>query len=1515
MTMRPTESDTTQGGERPAQGPPEAEVFVFPASFAQQRLWFLNHLEPDSPAYNIAAAIDLRGTLDVAALTESLNEIVRRHEALRTTFAYRDGEPVQVIAPSLSLPVPLVDLESMTDAPVETEVLRRANDEARRLFDLSKGPLLRATVLRAGAERHVLLITMHHIVSDGWSMSVFIRELGALYAAYLKGEPSTLEELKIQYADFAHWQRQWLTGDVLKRQVNYWKRQLRGVPPLLELPTDQPRPAIQTFRGAMLDFEIDRRLAGQLKSLGQQCGATPFMTLLSAFAILMNRYSSQEEMVVGSPIANRNRSEIEPLIGFFVNTLALRVDLSGDPTFKELLGRVRQVTLDAYAHQDLPFELLVDELQLERNLSRNPLVQVLFILQNSPAPPLQLPGLSLKRLEVDTLAVRFDLEVHLWEVEDELRGYFVYNTDLFGAATVSRMSAHFQTLLNGIAAHPGQHISQLPLLSADERAQLIEEWNDTASPYTRRCIHELFERQAKKTPDAEALVFGNHRVTYRELDVKANRLAHHLRGLGVGPEALVAVYMERTADLLAGLLAILKAGGAYVPLDTRYPAKRLAFILEDTATPVLLTDSRLVEQLPGNYSARVVCVDRDEEFAGESSDAPHAWSEPESLAYVMYTSGSTGMPKGVAIEHRNACALLHWAKQVFSPERLAGTLASTSICFDLSIFELFLPLCVGGKVILAENALHLPYVPAINEVTLLNTVPSAIAELLQTSAVPPSVSTVNLAGEPLKNALVQEVYRKTGADQVWNLYGPTEDTTYSTASLIARGTSEPVTIGRPVTNKRAYILDDRLNPVPVGVPGELMTGGDGVARCYLRRADLTAEKFIPDPFSAEPGARLYRTGDLARYLPTGEIEFLGRKDRQVKIRGFRIEPDEIEAHLLEHPEVRDAAVIISDEQPGDERLLAYVVAEERPAPVAQQEELAADQLASWEEVFNGRIAEQEALIADPLFNTTGWLSSYDGKPLPEAQMRVWASDIVEQVLTRRPRRILEIGCGSGMLLFQLAPHCELYRGTDFSQASLDYVQGCISQDERKWAHVSLAKRTADDFRDVEADSFDAVILSSVVQYFPGVEYLLKVLEGAVRAVRPGGFILLADLRSLHLLRAFHTSVQLHKAEAGVTLSELKGRVQKQLLQEAELFVAPEFFHALRERFPKISDVRVRLERGRERNELNKFRYSALLRVGGERNDEVACELMDGNGKGLALIRDCLQARQPERMCVTGMLNARLAGDVRSVELLAEDDGTRDVEALRHALREFETEAVDPEEIWRMGAELGYKVEVCWSQQGDERLNAAFVREGSGPFPSLMEAGPTRPWHSYTNNPLQAKQAAMLIPQLRSYLRERLPDYMVPNGFLLLEKIPLLPNGKVDRKALKRTGAMQATGAAGAMQATPETEMERAITAVVEQVLAIEKVGVLSNFFDIGANSIRIVQIHRKLKEALGKDIPVVEMFKNPTIRSLAKYLGEAQPDGEMLRQVGEQAQRRKVERQRRMLRKPVPNAAPGQQQK
>jgi amino acid adenylation domain-containing protein len=905
----------------------------FPLSFAQQRLWFLNQLQPDSPFYNVPDTYRLDGRLDVGVLERSFDALVRRHETLRTTFVTVGGEPRQFVNEPEPFTLPVIDLTGLPAEAREAEALRLAEEEARRLFDLSRDLLLRASLLRLGEDEHLLLMSTHHIASDGWSRGILVGELMTFYEAFIAGLAPALAELPVQYADYAVWQREYLAGEVLDEQLRYWRKQLGGELAALELPSDHPRPPIPTYSGAYYHLEFPEKLGAELNALGRESGATLFMVLLAAFDVLLYRYTGRTDVVVGTPTAGRNRREVEHLIGFFVNTLVMRTDLGGNPTFRELLGRVRAVALGAQANQELPFEKLVEELHPQRDMSRNPLFQIAFGLQNAPTQDFTLRGLSMTPLDVGSGSSRFDLEFHLWQSGESLGGAVIYSTDLFEEASIARLHTHYVRLLEGVVASPDTRISGLPLLTEGERRQLLVDWNQTAAPYPRHlCLQQLFEAQAARTPERVAISFGDERVTYAELNRRANRLAHRLRAAGVGTEVLVGVLAGRSVEMLVGLLAVLKAGGAYVPLDPQYPRERLAFMLDDTAAPVLLTERHLSAPLSPPQGARVVFLDEgdatlDAEAAGDTGGAenPTPSATADNIAYVIYTSGSTGRPKGVAIEHRSVVAFLQWATGRFTESELSGTLASTSICFDLSIFELFAPLVCGGSVVLAENALALPSLSAAREVTLVNTVPSAMAELVRSGGLPASVRVVNLAGEPLKASLAEEVYRHEHVGKVYNLYGPSEDTTYSTEALVGCGDGREPSIGRPISNSEVYLLDEHLQPVPVGVAGELYLGGAGLARGYLGRPAATAERFVPHPFGNVPGARLYRTGDLARYLPDGQLDLIGRVDQQVKIRGFRIEPGEIEAALYTHPQLRGAAVVARGDAPGEKHLVAYVV--------------------------------------------------------------------------------------------------------------------------------------------------------------------------------------------------------------------------------------------------------------------------------------------------------------------------------------------------------------------------------------------------------------------------------------------------------------------------------------------------------------------------------------------------------------------------------------------------------------
>ncbi|BBD64379.1 amino acid adenylation domain-containing protein [Nostoc commune NIES-4072] len=916
---------------------------IFPISFAQQRLWFIEQLQPGNFANHIWTALRLTGFLRKSALLQTFDTIVRRHEVLRTTFATMEEKPVQVILPNISLSLPTINLEELTEVKQEVEIKKLVIQEIQRPFNLSQAPLLRATLLRLKETEHILVFTMHHIISDGWSMGVLIKEVTALYEAFSKGQPSPLAQLPIQYVDFASFQRQQLQGEVLKSQLSYWKQQLEGAPELLELSTDKPRPAISSFQGSTYSFELSDELHIALNKLSQQHGTTLFMTLLAAFKILLCRYTGSEDIVVGSPIANRDRTELEGLIGLFANTIALRTNLAGNPTFEELLTRVRKVALGGYAHQDLPFEQLVEELQPQRNLSYTPVFQVMFVLQNTPMPILELPGLTVSPLAIDNGSAKFDLTLEIIETPEKLFTNLEFNTDLFEETTIKRMAGHFQTLLKKIVAKPKLRLLELSLLTEPEQHQLLREWNDTKVEYTQQqCIHELFEAQVQKTPDAIAVVFENDQLTYRELNNRANQLAHYLQKLGVKPEVLVGICVERSLSMLIGLLAILKAGGAYVPLDPAYPPERLAFILQDAAVSVLLTQQQLIENLP-QHQTRVVYLDTDCEIvAQQSSQNPISECTTDNLAYIIYTSGSTGQPKGVLVNHSNVVRLLAATEHWYNFNRHDVWTLFHSIAFDFSVWEIWGALLYGGKLVvvpywLSRSPQKFYQLLLTQQVTILNQTPSAFRQLIQVEQSLENTNNLSLrkvifGGEALQIESLRPWFERHGdqSPQLINMYGITETTvhvTYRPLKIADLEVASASLIGRPIGDLQVYLLDRYRQPVPIGVPGEMYIGGAGVTRGYLNRPTLTSERFIPNCFSNKPNALLYKSGDLARYLPNGDIEYLGRIDNQVKVRGFRIELGEIEAIISQHPAIRETVVVVSEASANSQRIVAYVVAQ------------------------------------------------------------------------------------------------------------------------------------------------------------------------------------------------------------------------------------------------------------------------------------------------------------------------------------------------------------------------------------------------------------------------------------------------------------------------------------------------------------------------------------------------------------------------------------------------------------
>ncbi|HEX2077552.1 MAG TPA: amino acid adenylation domain-containing protein, partial [Longimicrobium sp.] len=915
-----------------------------PLSFAQERLWFLDRLQPGGTAYNVPLRLRLAGALDRGALERALGEIVRRHDVLRTTFAELHAEPVQVVAPFAGFSLPVHDLSHLAPAEREAEVRRLASDDAARPFDLAAGPLFRVRLLRVDDEDHVLLAAMHHAVTDGWSMGVFFRELSALYGAYRQGGESPLPELPVRYADYAVWERERLRGDRLERLLSWWKERLQGAPALLELPLDHPRPAVMTFRGAHEAFHLPAESLERLRALARSEGATLYMLLLGAFQVLLGRYAGSDDVVVGTTVAGRARREVEGLIGLFMNTLALRTDLSGDPPFREVLRRVREVTLGAFEHQDVPFERLVSELRPQRSLSHSPVFQALFELHDGGAQgAAALAGLRVGGVDAGAGAAKYDLSVVLTTTPGGLAGQLTYSTDLFERATARRMVEHLQRVLEEAAADPGRRISRLRLMGGAERAR-VAEWNRTAAEYpAQHCIHHLFEAQARRTPDAAAVVFGDGSLTFREVDERANRLANHLVRRGVGPETRVGLCLERGPELVPAILGVMKAGGAWVPLDPAHPAERLAYLLDDSGVRVLLTQQRLRERLPARAGVEAIPLDaRGAEIARESAEPPASAAGPENLAYVIYTSGSTGRPKGVAMHHRGVCNYIHWGIAAYGADRGNGAPVFSSMAVDLTLTN-FLPLFAGRPVHLLpeENPVEalaavLRGGPGFGLIKITPIHLGLLNGMLSPGEMRTAAHTLVIGADFLAAETTAPWQEHAPEVRLMNEYGPTETVVGCSAYTLPPGRHRAgaVPVGRAIHNLAFHVLDAHGEPVPVGLPGELYIGGAGVARGYLGRPALSAERFVPDPFAGEPGRRMYRTGDRARWTDDGDLLILGRTDHQVKVRGFRVELGEIEAALRGRPGVRECIAAVREDRPGDRRLVAYVVADAQDADPA-----------------------------------------------------------------------------------------------------------------------------------------------------------------------------------------------------------------------------------------------------------------------------------------------------------------------------------------------------------------------------------------------------------------------------------------------------------------------------------------------------------------------------------------------------------------------------------------------------
>ncbi|GAA0583927.1 amino acid adenylation domain-containing protein [Kribbella sandramycini] len=1401
---------------------------MIPLSYAQQRLWFIDRLEGPSATYNLPAALRIKGPLDIDAMVAAVHDVIGRHESLRTLIVEdAEGNAGQRILPmaDVRLDVPVIDVEPGGVAGMLASV-------AGYRFDLSADLPLHACVFRCGVDDYVLALVIQHVAGDGGSMAPLARDLSAAYRARVTGAAPEWAELPVQYADYALWQRELLgeetdPASLQSIQAAYWHDELAGVPQPLPLPTDRARPEVASYRGGTIPFELPAEVLSGVEALAKARGVTVSMVFQAALAVLLHRLGGGDDLTIGSPIAGRTDEGLNDLVGFFVNTWVLRVRPAPQRAFADVLDEVREKALAAYDNQDVPFERLVELLRPERSTAHHPLFQVMFAWQNNVRPELDLPGLDVTVEPVSTNTAKFDLFFNLApdETGRAVAGAIEYATELFDATTVEEIAARFARVVEQVVADPGRAIGSVEVLSPGERDELVTGYNATELTVDPVLVPQRFERQAQATPDAAALFCGDESLTYGELNRRANRLAHWLVEHGVGPEARVAVVLPRSIDLVVALLAVLKSGGSYVPVDPDYPAARIEHVVTDSE-PVLVLDGQLPSDL-ADYP--------DDDLSTQVA--------ADSAAYTIYTSGSTGTPKGVVIEHAALINFLVSMQHRFALTPADRLLAVTTIAFDIAGLELFLPLLNGASVVLAEKeqvsepAVVLELIDQCG-VTIMQATPALWQMLVSHDAERLAGLRVLSGGEALPAALADTLAQH--AAEVTNLYGPTETTIWSSVAEVLPGVAP--TIGRPIGNTQVYVLDESLQPVPAGVAGDLWIAGDGVARGYRRRADLTAERFVPNPFGV-PGARMYRTGDKARWNSGGELEFAGRADHQIKIRGFRVEPAEIEHALIGHSGVRQAIVVAREDQPGDVRLVAYVTPEQRDSGDA---DAADEQVEEWQVVYDQAYVDSADAAWGEDFDL--WKSAYTGDAIPLEEMRAWRDAAVEQVLALQPRRVLELGVGSGLLLAPIAGQVDEYWGTDFSPAVIERLRHQVAEAGLA-GRVELQVQGADDAEGLPAGAFDVIVLNSVAQYFPNERYLQSALASAWTLLADGGHVVLGDIRRRASLPLLQTGV--HRIQhPGAATGLARAAVEQAVLLEKELVIDPEWFVRWAE--TAGAGVDIRLKDGVAHNELTRHRYEVIL------HKQPADALQDASGwpavewpGDLDLLGQRVGA-QPVR--IIGIPNARLTEEAAAARVLGLDDGT-----------DATTRAVDPEELKAWAAGRGLAIVLTWSPDAVDRMEALIAPPGQLALTGTYSPAGRQRW--VINDPVAARGIGTLLTALRSDLQERLPEYLVPSAIVAIGSIPLTPNGKVDRKALPAPDYVASAG--GRAPATPE---ETALCALFAEVLGLARVGADDDFFAIGGHSLLATRLVSRVRSVHGVEIPIRAVFQAPTAAQLAPYL-------------------------------------------
>ncbi|RDI68116.1 non-ribosomal peptide synthetase [Nocardia pseudobrasiliensis] len=1426
---------------------------VVPLSFAQRRLWFIHRMEGPSATYNIPLAARLTGVFDASAFAAAVGDVVARHESLRTIFVDVDGVPAQRVLDAVDVPVTVTDVATAElDAAVTAAV--------RYGFDLSAEIPIRADVFRHGGDDCVLVVVIHHIAGDGWSMAPLLHDLAVAYTARIGGRAPEWEPLPVQYVDYTLWQQDWLGSatdpdSVLSRQFDYWRRELDGIPEQLRLPMDRPRPRVPSFRGDLVHFDIDVETRVAVQRLAAREGATVSMVLQSALAVLLFKLGAGEDVPIGSPIAGRTDEALADMVGFFVNTWVLRTAVAPAASFAEILGQVRSKALAAYENQDAPFELLVELLNPARSAAYHPLFQVALAFQNNALPTVELAGVGFEPYPASIAASRFDLFFNVADapVGHAWNGFVEYATELFDHATVETMARRLVGLLRLIASTPEVTIGSVDVLDAGERERVLRGWNETAVDFADTTLAELFQASVAATPDAVAVVCGAAELTYRQLDHRAKELARVLISRGVGPDVVVAVALPKSVDLLVALVAVVQSGAAYLPIDPAYPSDRLAFVLADAAPVVVVTDSATAKTLPDNAIPQL-CLDALD--ADEDGLASIVAARPENLVYVIYTSGSTGVPKGVGVTHRNLANLVSQAAMVAGDRMLVHS----SVAFDASTYEIWLALCGGGALVVASEQRSDPaeIVRLVEtcSVTEMFATPPLLSGLLEyVEAVPGdrlrTLRRVMCGGAELTVGLVRRAWASCPRVQIMNGYGPTETTVFATDFDAVGASGAVVPIGGPLGNVRVFVLDSGMRPVPVGVPGELYIAGAQLARGYYGRSSLTASRFVADPFDAA-GGRLYRTGDVVRWNADGQLEFVGRVDDQVKIRGFRVEPGEVEAVLAQHPSVSQAVVVAREAEAGGKQLIGYVTAD-RSGPIGGSDEL----VGQWQRVYDDLYSASAAEFGEDF---GGWNSSYTGEPIPVEQMREWRMARVERIRGLRPRRVLEIGVGSGLLLAKVAPEVEEYWATDFSATTIDKLQGQLDALGTEWAdRVVLSVRTAEDTGGLPENYFDTVVLNSVVQYFPGPAYLRDVLEKVRGLLTPGGAIFVGDVRNLALVEEFATAVQIAR-NGGEDPVAVGDRVRRDIAAEQELLLAPEYFTGL-----GFDAVEIQLQRGRAVNELTRYRYDVVLRR--SPSDPVsAAAVSKVIFRDHDRLRELLASERPEGVRITGIPHAGLIGQIDATQQIRTGQPVS-------VVAENVASGLLPEDLHEMGQRFGYTTAVTWSAEPG-RMEAVFLDSATvdgRPLTDIyLTPAPVTDPSVHANNP----QTGVLSADVRRWVGERLPDYMVPAIVMVIDSMPLTASGKLDRGALP-----DPEFASSVEYRPPSSERERVLADLFAEILGLDRVGVDDDFFALGGHSLLATRLTSRIRAALDVDVPVRVIFDAPTVAELVTRLDDAADSG------------------------------------